>query len=807
MFTDHPQALYNEDLKLLEKLLSNVRRPGSFSISGSKELPMPKIEIEDVGVLSFPVPVEQIKKIIQQAVRAPHGRGSETILDTSIRKVWQLPPEKVKISGRSWKPNFETILDQIKSGLGCQEISIKAELYKLLVYDKGGFFLAHRDTEKSAGMFGTLVVVLPSLHRGGELVIRHAGREEIIDLSHSECSELTFAAFYADCEHEVKPITEGNRICLVYNLIQQQDATNKTGSTGKQPSIEAPMYDTETADAAKLLIKAFKKKNSPAKIAWLLEHQYSPAELSFASLKNADAALAQVLVQAALQAHCAIHLGIVHLEESGSAEPHYESYSRRSRSRWDYEDEENESFGGDFNVIDVCEQRQYIDGWIDSQNRAVGFGQLPLGKGELLPEGALDDETPDEQRLMEATGNEGASYERSYHRAALVIWQQDRYVEILLQAGVGGAITYLRNRIDSGCSLTEGQAIANLILEHWKAAPPSGSYLKKNKNPDRSEMLTLLSHLQDPSILGRFISDILVNEYDGSENTALVKAVELLDSQEIENVLSCLIRKNMRIYFDGCIKLLGCLTKETDKKSSRITLDLMRKIAITVVMSIKEIGQKSSSPASENTWRERTVKFPDPDFIVGLWNNLSILDVTTLEDTAAAEIISHPSVFDPGTVLVPALSKLLRLHSNSSLIQLWKHACAFLLERSEFPPQAPQNWRQEVTISCSCDDCKELQLFANNAAKQSCRFSIKKERRQHLHGIIDRHNMEMTHITERTGSPQILVCTKTRRNYDLRAEQYQADVASMKALVKLSKDISEKAGDLQNRLVLAIDRG
>ena len=75
-------------------------------------------------------------------------------------------------------------------------------------------------TEKSPGMFGTLVVVLPSLHRGGELVIRHAGCEVIIDLSRSEISKLAFAAFYADCEHEVRPITEGNRICLVYNLIR-----------------------------------------------------------------------------------------------------------------------------------------------------------------------------------------------------------------------------------------------------------------------------------------------------------------------------------------------------------------------------------------------------------------------------------------------------------------------------------------------------------------------------------------------------------------------------------------------------------
>jgi len=37
----------------------------------------------------------------------------------------------------------------------------------MLVYDQGSFFKSHRDTEKTDGMFGTLVVALPSAHRGG----------------------------------------------------------------------------------------------------------------------------------------------------------------------------------------------------------------------------------------------------------------------------------------------------------------------------------------------------------------------------------------------------------------------------------------------------------------------------------------------------------------------------------------------------------------------------------------------------------------------------------------------------------------
>jgi len=64
-------------------------------------------------------------------------------------------------------------------------------------------------------MFGTLVVTLPSAHRGGELRISHVGREVTLDASATEFSELSYVAFYADCEHEALPIRAGNRICLV----------------------------------------------------------------------------------------------------------------------------------------------------------------------------------------------------------------------------------------------------------------------------------------------------------------------------------------------------------------------------------------------------------------------------------------------------------------------------------------------------------------------------------------------------------------------------------------------------------------
>jgi hypothetical protein len=105
--------------------------------------------------------------------------------------------------------------------------------------------------------------------------------------------------------------------------------------------LSAPLYASEISTAGELLKEAFAAPAAPAKLAWLLDHQYSPAGLSFAGLKGKDAALAKVLRAAAERSGCTVHLGIVHIEENGPAQPEYEprhGYGRRRRwSRYDEE--------------------------------------------------------------------------------------------------------------------------------------------------------------------------------------------------------------------------------------------------------------------------------------------------------------------------------------------------------------------------------------------------------------------------------------------------------------------------------------
>ena len=124
MPADALQIQYNDELKPLEKVLAQVRRSGEFVASGALAIPLPKLEVNGVGVISFPVPESQMAALIQRAVRAPYGRGQETILDTSVRKVWQVAPDQVRLGGKTWAASFETILARVTASLGCGEAAV-----------------------------------------------------------------------------------------------------------------------------------------------------------------------------------------------------------------------------------------------------------------------------------------------------------------------------------------------------------------------------------------------------------------------------------------------------------------------------------------------------------------------------------------------------------------------------------------------------------------------------------------------------------------------------------------------------------
>ncbi|MBF5059481.1 2OG-Fe(II) oxygenase [Candidatus Neptunochlamydia vexilliferae] len=763
---------YNRDLGALESLLSNVDRPGSYCAEGAVEIPMPRIEVENIGALSFPIPEEQARRLVEESVRAPYGRGEETLVDTSVRNVWQLSPEQVSIKGSSWEGHLDDILSKVKKDLGCQEKSVRAELYKMLVYEKGGFFLPHRDTEKADGMFATLVLSLPSVHAGGELIVRHLGKEKKINLNPvEEVSTICFAAFYADCEHEVLPIEAGNRICLTYNLIWSSDE--------KSAKLTPPIYDQEVAGVQEHLEAFFDDPSSPPKIAWLLEHEYTSSELSFDTLKSQDAALVHVLKKGAANAGCEVYLGIVHIEESGPAEYYDDDlyYSRGERLDVSYTD---------LDIVEVDYREAYIDNWINSSNVSMDFGRVPLEGGEALPAGDLDGVPPDEQYLTEATGNEGATFERFYRCAALVIWKKERYAEVLLQGGVENVIPYLNEMVQSGGSKNLILKAGEKTLDRLESILEDSSYRFARELSSKEQFFSALIATGEKSLVIRFIETVLYRVYDESDNASLIKAILFLGKHLPADLLPQLIASRIEKKPIACVELLALLMENGLDKG---TLEGVVSKVVTFIPKIKvEI---------------------EPLFVIKLWRVLIAFELTDLANNAAHAVIANSSIFDPKFVLLPALQELHQANKEifkqqKELVLIWKYIGKVLLERSGHPPQPPADWKIEAKPSCKCEDCKELHSFLLDPLEEIHRFRVRKDRRQHLHNVIGYLGVDVSHVTERIGSPQTLVCTKTRRTYKLQLEIYESDIEGMKALQSLPPSYPEIDSDLVDAIDLSV---
>eukprot|EP01133_Synstelium_polycarpum_P013006 gene13006-15297_t len=366
-----------DEVHTLSKILEDLKDVGDFySHELTKELPLPNIDVTDVGTLEYPVLQKTVKDIIQKhAVQAPYGKGEETIVDTNVRNVWQIASDTFKI-GKEWDDSLDIILKKVAKDLGLGDEKIGANLYKMLIYQKGGFFLEHRDTEKESRMFGTLVISLPCAHKGGELVLNHNGSVVELSLENSGKTSLNYAAFYSDCSHSVKVVTKGYRVCLVYNLVKSPKRKQTDDEEPKEPNF----LHNHTDEIGNMLIAAFKSNEEPGELVYVLRHRYSMAGLSQDRLKGHDAKVHQIFSSISREKKSfSVSIGLLKIHQVS----------------WGYE--EMETYGElecEFQMLE------------DPDGKRVDETQ-DVRADSIFPESSLDTAKPSSSEVEEATGNEG----------------------------------------------------------------------------------------------------------------------------------------------------------------------------------------------------------------------------------------------------------------------------------------------------------------------------------------------------------------------------------------------------------------
>lgn len=178
--------------KDLMDYLDNIASSGDFATMKS----MPNLSVDpDVRLLGkgdqedckieAPLGLQDAQKLINAARQAPFGKGERTIVDTTFRNTWELDPSQFSLS-KNWQSYVDSLMRSACDGLGVKTNDVRAELYKMLLYEKGAMFKPHADSEKTRGIFGTLVISLPSAHFGGSVVLSHNGKQHEFKTSYHE---------------------------------------------------------------------------------------------------------------------------------------------------------------------------------------------------------------------------------------------------------------------------------------------------------------------------------------------------------------------------------------------------------------------------------------------------------------------------------------------------------------------------------------------------------------------------------------------------------------------------------------------
>ena len=759
----------------LEKLLLSIDRPGDFCAHGRLFAPMPRLDVEGAGALSFPVPEAQVRALIAGAERAPYGKGPETLVDTSVRACWQIDPERVRLAGAAWRETFAKILDSAAAGLGCPAGRLDAQLHKLLIYEPGGFFSAHRDTEKADGMIATLSISLPTAGAGGELVVGHRDREITIDMTAGEPSELAFAAFYADCTHEVRPITEGHRLSLVFNLCLRAGDTETPRA--------APDYTAQVDPIARRLAEWGRAEEGADKLVWLLDHEYSAAGLSFGALKNTDAALARILALAAGRADYALYAAIVHIEEYGTAE-----FAGSVDTIWGGEEPDD----NDWEMGDVDDSSQWLDGWVDPAGGRPPFGQVGILPAELLPRGALDDVPPDEERVHEASGNAGVTIERAYRRAAFVLWPRSKTLAIVAGGGIDGAVAWVAEELDRNAGVPDeriGAFMAKLI-DIW----PSGR--EARDAPGRARMLRLLRTTGDEDRAVRFLRVVLLSRYDGSENEVLVVVLGMIGPQAARGFLLDLIAAHLRRRPTDTLALLRLLDEARGESAGAAWDDAQRDAVRAApaglaggVAAGAAAGRAAAELSAARAVRRRGHSQPLRARRAPAVDGRGRGGGGRRRRTAADRRAGPDAAGGAGqAVRRGGCGRQRRLRATVAP----RGGLPVGAERGG-RPRKPRDWAIAASVGCRCEHCERLRAFCKDPVARTARFPLREDLRAHLHQIIDRHRLDIEHVTERRGRPFTLVCTKTRASHQRRLAKYAEDVSCMRGLIRSAPDGQQAA--------------
>lgn len=726
----------------IARLLLGDEAAGSFSVETSAPAAGVTLSVDGIGQVHLPVGAAQERRLVSVAQPAMFGLGEETLVDQSVRDTWEIAGGRVTLGGE-WERVLEEALAEVHEGLGLpSRARLRAELHALLVYGPDQFFKPHQDSEKDDEMVATLVVSLPSIHTGGELLVKHGAESRTFHPVSRD--RIGFVAFYADCVHEVRPVRTGRRVTATFNLLVSQEPEPQSDPDQELADLLREHFATPVTRRW-----ASSDLPPPNRLIVLLDHQYSQRGLAAGRLKGRDVEWVGRLWAAAERARCSSALALAEIRQTWDA---YEEGGRDWRHRYSDDDEYADGGSASYDLQELIDDETSLGWW---KRAGVGQGeQISLRADEsemcaVTPTAAL---TPYESEYEGYMGNYGNTLDRWYRRAALVIWPDERDFIARAEADLPGAVAELLTRVSSGEDLRQARGDARAVV----------GLLRSGQDGPLPRLLTVADALDDADLAHDMLAGL---------------AGETLTEDCAETLASIGGR-----YGDAWTRrLVEAWFPPSGHRPGRkdwITRVLPRLSASLVQLGAGSVAAHlcrrvwahlSVSIGAELTWGPKT----RARSMAELAPACEAL-FTAADSQVTGEVVAALAAYGEG--IRDLELPLLRRMGATAPPALVADAVRRLELAVAAPLRAADDW--SITWSgCGCDLCVHLQAFLADGGALELDWPLRQDRRQHVHQQIDNAELPVTHKTIRKGSPYTLRLSK-QRDMHVRESAERAQVAA-----------------------------
>jgi hypothetical protein len=762
----------------LAKGIASATRSANFCVSGTLPNISPGLDVTGCGAVKLPLPRLTAKRLMSLGRQAPYGKGTKTLVNKKVRDSIELSPKQFKLTNVDWDETIRATVRSAAEQLGLPADRLEPQLYKLLVYGAGGMFLRHRDSEKSDRMVGSLIVALPTPFYGGALTVRHQATYQRMEFQDASSGKSPcFAAFYANCEHEVETVRHGHRLCLAYNLVL------RAAPRGKKPV--ADVAETTSKNEIAQAISGWVAMAKSEPLVFALDHHYTQRGLSVDLLKGNDRATAKAIIAAAEEAGCRTYLCQVSRHVNQSADD----------GSWGHRWQDDDSTPDDLDLGEIIEDDLHGAEWVDIHGKKQPFPEIAFCTESIVASTPLDEWEPTQEEYEGYTGNAGNTLDRWYHRSALCVWHRDHHFDVIAKGGIHDAVEMLRPMVAKLKKTAKKRLqdahdecirFAKAIIGGWPKYHHHSYRLKADRAGAAAIFPGLLVEIGDPDLMKQLLTIAAPRDTSLDLGKLIVAICRQYGCSTIAGSLQSLFEANAGGLSERDVDWLAQLA---GARFDDPTKDVL--VAKLTKSAVEQFCQpKPNSYSYRDDWSRAE------SFLPTLLRTLSF----TGDEPALKELIqfvtSQPKEFSIEKVQVPGLSQFVTWCRKQKVavppqVAAWLQSIEQQLsEETAHEPQPPTDWTRPATLNCSCRFCKELMEILADPSAARGRIAAPEGDRSHLINIIERNECDVSHRLEKTGRPFSLVLTKTNGSFKRRVQRYHAD---QKLLEKVNELLSELA--------------